>query len=515
MTGKIFINYRRGDDPGHTGRLFDRLHDIFEPQQLFLDVDNIPPGVDFVRELNNRISECDVLLAVIGKGWISARDASGARRLDDPHDFVRVEITSAMDQGKRVIPVLVGEAPMPTAEELPEALRPLATRNAVRLTHERFHADAQSLVKALQQSLKEIEAQRQTAREQAYRGALASNDPAALGLFIETYNKGGDVDQIRRRLRVFERAQTERPTRLAVIIPGALAVILIAGGVFYWFAIKPQPSTKQPSAIAAAVPLPTAGPANAPLPNVRSITAPISSPTSPDQVSWNLLKETNDEDALKRFVAQFPDSQLRKDAEARIAALESARANRPTSPSPEQIAWNMVKDSTDPDELRLFVREFPGSANRAEAEQRAAALTTAVSNVASTSTVDPHALALSLQFELKRVGCFDGAMNGEFDDATRAASRNFAKLASIKMPDELSPEAVKAVRGFDKRVCPLVCRDSERAEGERCVAVAPAHKAEPRKEETKKNKPHKPVINAAVPRGNAKCFSFSGRSFCE
>jgi hypothetical protein len=79
---------RRGDDPGHTGRLFDRLQDAFEPQQLFLDVDNIAPGLDFVRVLNERIAECDVVLAVIGKGWIDARNAAGAWRLDDPDDFV-------------------------------------------------------------------------------------------------------------------------------------------------------------------------------------------------------------------------------------------------------------------------------------------------------------------------------------------------------------------------------------------------------------------------------------------
>lgn len=67
MVGKIFLNYRRGDDPGNTGRLFDRLQDEFEPDQLFLDVDNIAPGLDFVRVLNERVAESDVLLAIIGR----------------------------------------------------------------------------------------------------------------------------------------------------------------------------------------------------------------------------------------------------------------------------------------------------------------------------------------------------------------------------------------------------------------------------------------------------------------
>ncbi|MGA7788335.1 MAG: toll/interleukin-1 receptor domain-containing protein, partial [Xanthobacteraceae bacterium] len=172
MSGKIFINYRRGDDPGNTGRLFDRLQDVFPPQQLFLDVDNIAPGLDFVGVLNERVGECDILLAVIGRTWVEARDAAGNRRLEDPDDFVRIEIESALNQDKRVIPVLVGDAPMPRPEDLPTALRPLARRNAVRLTHERFRADTQGLIKALQQALTEIEAQHEVeARAEAERRA--------------------------------------------------------------------------------------------------------------------------------------------------------------------------------------------------------------------------------------------------------------------------------------------------------------------------------------------------------
>jgi hypothetical protein len=165
MAGKIFINYRRGDDPGATGRLFDRLQETFETGRLFMDVDNIAPGLDFVRELEEQVAKCDVLLAVIGRGWIDAGDATGARRLDNPDDFVRIEIESALKQDKRVIPVLVGEARMPRPEELPETMRPLARRNAVRLTHERFRADAQGLIKALQQALDDVEALRQKQAE--------------------------------------------------------------------------------------------------------------------------------------------------------------------------------------------------------------------------------------------------------------------------------------------------------------------------------------------------------------
>ena len=107
---------------------------------------------------------------MIGKGWIDAKDDAGARRLDNPNDFVRIEIESGLKQGKRVIPVLVNNADMPRADELPDSLKPLSRRNAVRLTHDRFKADAQGLVKVLETALEQLEAAR-TARTEAERQA--------------------------------------------------------------------------------------------------------------------------------------------------------------------------------------------------------------------------------------------------------------------------------------------------------------------------------------------------------
>jgi hypothetical protein len=154
MAGKIFINYRRGDDPGFAQALFARLEQAFPPEQLFMDVEYVEPGLDFVRVLTDQVAECDVLISVIGKGWIDARDEAGARRLDNPADFVRIEIESALAQDKRVIPVLVGQAQMPRTDQLPETMKPFATRNAVRLTHERFRSDTNGLIAALQRALK-------------------------------------------------------------------------------------------------------------------------------------------------------------------------------------------------------------------------------------------------------------------------------------------------------------------------------------------------------------------------
>ncbi len=167
MAGKIFINYRRGDDAGFTGRLFDFLERNFPSDQLFIDVDNIPAGADFVQVLEAQVDQCDVMLSVIGRGWIEARDEAGRRRLENPDDFVRIEIETALKLGKRVIPVLVNGADMPRTEVLPGALQSLARRNAVRLTHERFRMDAQGLVQSIELALREVAAAAKAAREAA------------------------------------------------------------------------------------------------------------------------------------------------------------------------------------------------------------------------------------------------------------------------------------------------------------------------------------------------------------
>jgi hypothetical protein len=156
MSGKIFVSYRRSDDPGFTGRLFDRLLGAFGPEQIFMDVENIAAGIDFRHMLEEQVADCDVLLAVIGKNWADARDAAGVRRLENPDDFVRIEIESALNSNKRVIPVLVNGASMPQPNELPETIKPLAWRNATRLTHERFDADAAGLIKAIRTAIKEL-----------------------------------------------------------------------------------------------------------------------------------------------------------------------------------------------------------------------------------------------------------------------------------------------------------------------------------------------------------------------
>lgn len=149
MGGNIFVSYRRDDSKHAAGRLVDRLHADFDTSQIFLDVDDIELGLDFVEVIHERVAACDIMLVVIGPSWLAATDAANRRRLEDPNDVVRVEIEAALNRGIRVIPILVDGAEPPRAEDLPESLAPLANRQATPLAHESFSTDAGRLTAAL------------------------------------------------------------------------------------------------------------------------------------------------------------------------------------------------------------------------------------------------------------------------------------------------------------------------------------------------------------------------------
>jgi hypothetical protein len=147
----IFISYRRGDSADVTGRIYDHLSMAFGEEVVFKDVDAIPLGVDFRHHLSGAISRCRVVLVIIGRSWADARDESGRRRLDDPADFVRVEVASALERQIPVIPLLVGGATMPIADELPPDLRDLSFRNGTTIKPDPdFRADMQRLIRGLQ-----------------------------------------------------------------------------------------------------------------------------------------------------------------------------------------------------------------------------------------------------------------------------------------------------------------------------------------------------------------------------
>ena len=148
---KIFISYRRQDKAAaaNAGRLYDRLVGKFGEESVFMDVDKLRAGTDFVKDITQKVGDCDCLIAMIGEDWLTATDERGGRRLDNPEDWVRLEIATALKRDVTVIPALVYGTPMPRSKDLPRPLKKLARRQAVEITHRTFHRDVAGLIRDL------------------------------------------------------------------------------------------------------------------------------------------------------------------------------------------------------------------------------------------------------------------------------------------------------------------------------------------------------------------------------
>ena len=149
----IFISYRREESAGHAGRIYDRLRERFGRDRVFMDVSAIEPGVDFVEAIDRAVGSCAVLLVIIGRQWLNCTDAAGRRRLDDPQDFIRLEVGTALRRNIRVIPVLVQGATMPGEADLPDDLKLLARRNAIEINDTHWDSDLAQLVETLSRVL--------------------------------------------------------------------------------------------------------------------------------------------------------------------------------------------------------------------------------------------------------------------------------------------------------------------------------------------------------------------------
>jgi formylglycine-generating enzyme required for sulfatase activity len=192
MAGNIFINYRRGAASGTAGRLHDRLANAFGKNSIFMDVDHIPAGVDFVAYLEAKVAQCEIFLVVIGPDWLDVRGDNGKRRLENPEDFVSIEIAAALNRDIRVIPVLVDGARMPSAADLPESLKPLVRRNAVDVRNAQFGRDAEALVKQVDEALRGSGSRRTPWRIAAMGAAVVVL--AIAGLYYVYY--GGVLDAL-------------------------------------------------------------------------------------------------------------------------------------------------------------------------------------------------------------------------------------------------------------------------------------------------------------------------------
>jgi hypothetical protein len=305
MAGKIFINYRRSEDAGFAQALFGRLEQAFPREQLFMDVDNIEPGLDFVQVLHDQVAQCDVLIAIIGNHWVDVCDESGARRLDNPEDFVRIEIEAALKQDKRVIPVLVGLTQMPRSEQLPDTLKTLTRRHAVRLTHERFRTDAQGLIAGLQRALKSAESARGA---QAQEEERKRQEAAAV-------RQQAEAEHLRREAETKRRAEEEERERKA----------------------EEQERQKEAAAVLSRQRADE---------ERRARDAEVEQRAA-EQRAFTAAKRADTVGAIDEFLRVYPTSQFAAEASALRATLLA-----------REKAYEAVMRSNNPVELRAFLKRF-------------------------------------------------------------------------------------------------------------------------------------------------------------
>jgi hypothetical protein len=240
MGRAIFISYRRDDTEGEAGRLFDDLVRAYGDNSVFMDVAGINPGIDFRKAIDDNVATCGVLLAMIGPTWADIRNSSGARRLDDPNDFVRLEIASALARDVAVIPVLVHSAKMPTPDQLPENLKNFAFHNSVEITHARWNSDVELLTKALAK----------------YVASSASTDTEPIHATLPVQLPAPHPSD--------PHPSPARSSKMPLFGGIAVVAVLVIAGIAYFASRKPGGATINPAAPAAAsASTPTTTPATA------------------------------------------------------------------------------------------------------------------------------------------------------------------------------------------------------------------------------------------------------------
>ena len=241
MPGGVFISYRREDSGGFAGRIYDRLTRSLGAENVFFDVDSIAPGVDFVDTLNDRLSRCDALVAVIGRSWLSLADASNHRRLDDPNDYVRLEIEAALQRGIRVIPVLVDGATLPKSGDLPPTLAKLTRRQAIEISLARFESDVERLVDAVSALEDELRraAVAPAAGDNPGYGGIRPDASARLSAQAQGANPGASRSPgSGSRQTLFAPAPSSDGKRWGFAIPLAAAAAAIAVAAAAWLYVQ-------------------------------------------------------------------------------------------------------------------------------------------------------------------------------------------------------------------------------------------------------------------------------------
>src|SRR5215471_7871911 len=187
---KVFISYRRDDSSGYAHAIHARLVQQFSQNQVFMDVDTLEPGVDFVRAIEKAVGECDVLVALIGKRWLGV-EPGDTSRLDNTKDYVRLEVSSGLARDIRVIPVLVDGMTMPKEDSLPTPVRPITRRNAIEISNTRFNYDVDQLVTAVGKILDAAEAKRKADEEQERNRAQQEAEQHRLEVEAQRQSRAG------------------------------------------------------------------------------------------------------------------------------------------------------------------------------------------------------------------------------------------------------------------------------------------------------------------------------------
>jgi formylglycine-generating enzyme required for sulfatase activity len=236
--GGIFISYRRGDSEGQARALSLELATYIGDKAVFMDVDSIALGRDFRQSLHDSLESCDAFLALIGPSWLDSKDAAGKRRLDDPTDFVRQEIATALKRNIPVTPVLLQDAQMPAEQSLPDDLKDLAFRNGFELSHTRWRSDVREMVQRL--GLGSAAAARAEARAASPAKPIALDQPPAIRSGAPPERQHEVPGMPRERLWLTRRGALGAAAAAAA----AGAVAISAPYIRRWASAPPRPALK-------------------------------------------------------------------------------------------------------------------------------------------------------------------------------------------------------------------------------------------------------------------------------
>ena len=403
MPDQIFISYRRDDAAYVTGHINDLLRQEFGAESVFTDVDNIALGVDFRKVLDESVSQCQVFLAVIGDHWLTMRDQAGQLRLEDPADFVRIEIESALKRNIPIIPLLVGRAQMPKAEELPESLRDLAFRNGTPIRPAPdFGADMDRLIRNLRRYLETIREHANSEQESAPAKARADS-PSKSAAAEKTYTGkerrsaprqsfvlGEDESAHRRAELGFATGKPKRRTGALVFL---VALVAIAAGGWYYADQNPEQVQSIVDSVtgsgaevsAVGVEEPAVG---SPAATERGTEPGVGAPTSFGAPTVTITEEQVP--AVADEITAEPDAPLTADAAIEETADEAEAQEPVATPEPVEAAAETVADTTAEEPAGMVDGEViltPGT-------QRQADVSGLISEGVSLAAVDDHEAAI-------------------------------------------------------------------------------------------------------------------------